>query len=504
MITVFRKNQRVLMLVVAVLTIVAFVWLYNPANPEELGANNVARIYGRTVTQPQIEREFKNFQLALAMGQMDLVSDLGGISPMGEEDAVPFIFNLFVIQHEAANLGIAPTVDQIAAGIMALPVFQTSGQFDRTKYATFLSEQLGPRGFTERQLESVLRDALVVERLKEIVGAPITVGPGELRDACRVFEQVDLAVLNFDVAGVEVPVPTEEDVEGYFTRNQATLVRPETRRIDYVSFALTPEESALTGKERTEARQKLANAAVAFVEKATEGNFATLAAENKLTLRSSPAFDKSGTVASASQVGGTSVDQVMAEIRPLARTAFLLGPEAPISDVVESGDVFYVVRLVETTPEAPLTLEEARPQILERLAEINRDQAVREAGEAKVAAIRTDLAAGKSITDAAAATQVTVTTRNGVDPSSQTGDPENRRFALVAMNLQPGQVSNFDPTPSGGFAVFLASRTALADEEFARRSAEVRDQIARGKRDVLFATWLGAARDAANITMNQR
>ena len=32
MITILRKNQRVLMLIIAVLTIIAFIWLYNPAN----------------------------------------------------------------------------------------------------------------------------------------------------------------------------------------------------------------------------------------------------------------------------------------------------------------------------------------------------------------------------------------------------------------------------------------------------------------------------------------
>ena len=37
MITILRKNQRVLMLVIAVLTIIAFIWLYNPANYAELG-----------------------------------------------------------------------------------------------------------------------------------------------------------------------------------------------------------------------------------------------------------------------------------------------------------------------------------------------------------------------------------------------------------------------------------------------------------------------------------
>ena len=48
MITILRKNQRVLMLFIAVLTIIAFIWLYNPATRRSLGSDTVATIYGRT------------------------------------------------------------------------------------------------------------------------------------------------------------------------------------------------------------------------------------------------------------------------------------------------------------------------------------------------------------------------------------------------------------------------------------------------------------------------
>ena len=43
------------MLIVAILTIVAFIWLYNPANTRKLGTNTVATIYGRNLSQADIE-----------------------------------------------------------------------------------------------------------------------------------------------------------------------------------------------------------------------------------------------------------------------------------------------------------------------------------------------------------------------------------------------------------------------------------------------------------------
>ena len=80
MITILRKNQRVLMLIIAVLTIIAFIWLYNPATTQELGSNTVATMYGRKISQADVEREVKSFQLALALGQFRLLEDLGGMA----------------------------------------------------------------------------------------------------------------------------------------------------------------------------------------------------------------------------------------------------------------------------------------------------------------------------------------------------------------------------------------------------------------------------------------
>ena len=185
MINILRKNQRVLMLVIAVLTIIAFIWLYNPANTAELGANRVATIYGRTLSQADIEREVKSFQLALALGQFRLLENLGAMTQDENRALEQFIWHRLVMQHQAKELGIEPTDSQIAYQIKSLLALQTDGQFDSGKYKTFVLEQLGPRGFTELQLENLIRDALRFERVKAIVSAPVAVSEAEILDAAR-------------------------------------------------------------------------------------------------------------------------------------------------------------------------------------------------------------------------------------------------------------------------------------------------------------------------------
>ena len=131
MIHIFRKNQRVMMLVVAILTIIAFIWLYNPdTKSRNVGPDSVGKIYGRNLTQADIDREIRNYGLALTMGQLDLISSLGGTAENENVALSEFIWNLQVLQHQAKELGVHPTDMQVADRIKTLPVFSTDGQFD--------------------------------------------------------------------------------------------------------------------------------------------------------------------------------------------------------------------------------------------------------------------------------------------------------------------------------------------------------------------------------------
>ena len=295
MITILRQNQRVLMLVVAILTIFAFIWLYNPAETHKLGSNAVANIYGRKVSQADIEREVKNYQLALALGQFSLLDNLGGMATNENQALDEFIWNLFVLHHEAKELGIEPTDSQIADRIKAIRVFQTGGQFDPVKYKTFVLEQLGPRGFTEMNLENVIRDALSVERIKTIVASPTGVSDAEFQETARVLQKFDAQVVRFPLASVvSEAVVTEEEVKDFHRQYGPALSMPETRSVEYVKFALAGDGKPLEGRQKVEALQKLADAATAFAEQALKTSFEKAASAGGLTVQKSPEFERSG------------------------------------------------------------------------------------------------------------------------------------------------------------------------------------------------------------------
>lgn len=502
MINLLRKNQRSLMLIVAILTIVAFIFLYNTATLDKLSTVRDPKIYGQSLNPSAIDRQVKNYQLTLALGQYDLLSKLGGATMDRSQALEAFVWNLLVLQHEARAMGVQPTDDQVADRIKTIPVFQTSGQFDPTKYAAFVRDQLAPRGFTERQLEEVIRDSLRVERISRIVEAPAAVSDAEMRAAARILQPVTATVVLFDAtaakAGVTVP---DADVASYYEKNLSNLNTEETRAVRYVAFEL-PAGSNLDGKAKVDALQKLADAASKFVESlpGQAGGFEAAAKTAGLTVRESPDFNRAGTI-QGTQAGDDSAKQLAPTIASLAPAAFLLQGQGTVSDVIQVGDAFYVVEISKVTPQRPLTLAEATPQIRERLLEVATGNAIAAIAGEKITKVREALAAGKTIEDAAAAAGLQTRVLDNVVPVDEKATPEQRTFIFPTVSLREGELSNAMPDAGGGFAVFLKSRAPLDEKIFEERKTEILDGLLDNKRNLLFAEWLRVSRDAANITV---
>lgn len=499
MITTIRKNQRVLMLIVAILTIIAFAWLYDPsAGSRNMGPNSVADVYGRSLTQADIDRQVKTYSLGLALQQFELIGELGGMNGDENQAVSEFVFNLLVLQYEAKALGVVPTDGQVADRVKTLSVFQTGGQFDPRKYGSFIQEQLGPKGFSELQLEGVIRDALALEQIKNIVTAAVSVSPSEVVEASRVFQKVNAQALRFPVkpAGVEITV-TDEEVQGFFKRNEQSLFAPETRSFEFVEFSPLAGSEKAEGRARIEAQQKQADAATDFVDALVGKDFAAAASAAGLTVSTSPEFDRDG----GAKPGGVALDEAL---KPLVAPAFLLTEETPVSDVLQAGDRFYVIKLSKADPRRALTLEEVRPLATTQIQAFKAAQTNRTEAETTLNAIRKAIAGGETFAAAATAVGREVETFADLDLAAEDLTPAQQQVARATMLLNPGGLSGLLPAPDGGFAVFLESRSALTKDDEERRGVELKSGVLEGKRRLLFMSWLAAARDKANISVGSR
>lgn len=497
MFTTIRKHQRWLMLVIAVLTIIAFAFLYNTTDMDRVGSNNVAEIYGRNVMQVDVERSVRNYQLALALGQTELLRELAGQAQTEDEAVNSFIWNLAVLQHEAGVLGVEPGTQAVVDRVKTLPVFQTGGQFDPLKYSSFVQEQLAPRGFTERQLESVIRDVLRLEGVRELVVSPAVVFETETAPMVERLAPADVQVIRFSATEEAKNVSvSEEELAKAFEDDRKNLQSPEKRSVRYVAFVLGAEEKDLKDKDRVQALQKIATATGDTAQALGDGGktLADVAAGAGLTVATTPLFSPDGAT------GGALADLDGEVVPAAARVAFRLPPGPGNFEIVQLGDEGYAIIEVADVQEArPLTFEEARADLSAQLIIKKSEAALRESAAKIIAGIREAMAAGKTFAEAAQEAGVKTEERKGLSVFSEDLVPEDRQLAMGVADMKPGTLSNFVPEPNGGFAAYLVGRSDPDPEKAAQRRPMIVKGALQGKEMMLFLQWLATARDASGL-----
>lgn len=499
MLTVIRKNQQVLMLVIAILTIVAFIWLYNPTDKfNKFGSNDVISIYGRLVQRAEIDHQVRGYRLALALGLTDFVRDLGGMGENEEASVSDFILNLFVIRNQAPALGIHPSDDAVANVIKGLPSLQTNGTFDPAKYATFIQDQLAPNGFTERQMEEIVRDSIRVKELRRVISSPVAIGEGQVREAARIYQPITAQVLRFerDAFGKNVTIPNEE-VAAFYSKNKDGLLSPESRDVTYVVFDLPEAQQKLTGKEKAAAQQKLADQAEGSMKiirgEIAKGSVFAKAAQQVKALHPEK-------VAGLQRDG--SVKNEESGVPPsVAAAAFRLQKTGELSDIIQDGDSFYVISVDGVNPVRQLELAEVSEKIITRLKEEKAVKLLADSATKSLNQIRSDMAAGKSFADAAKAAGVKTTALAGVIPSDQKNSQEQQALASATIGLKDGQLGSLQPAPWGAFAMYLEKRTPLTDAQWKEHQSALSKTILSNEQDLLYLDWLRSARVSAQIKM---
>lgn len=491
------------MLIIAILTIIAFAWLYNTTNFDKVGINDVARMYGKTITQADVERDVRNYRLAFALGQLELLQDLGGLNPDSSAAIGEFIWNLRVLQHECKALGIRPSDEQVVAAVRAIPAFRgENGAYDPTLFARFAETELGPRGFTEQQIFDLVRDSLSLSVLKKIVQSPVTVSPEEVAFTKRMLQPVTASYVLFDLNAFASKVnTTEEEIETFYNENKAHLTTPEYRSVSYVRFSLPEEARGKQGRERVEALQEMANKATAFLEQLAEGG-ATLEEKAKaagLDVTRTPEFTADGQIRVLEGLSPETLNLMRLDKPELVEIAFRLSEGAQNAEATQIGDDFYVVALERREAPRELTLAEARPQIEARLRMEHAQEALRKEAEETAVALREAVAGGKSFAVAAAERGLEVRTIRNASPQSQSLSPEESGVIATTQILEPGEIGGAYLTRWGGLIVYLDSREEGNAAEIAAEEKQIRESLLESKKQLVFAEWLRTAVEASGL-----
>jgi hypothetical protein len=124
---------------------------------------------------------------------------------------------------------------------------------------------------------------------------------------------------------------------------------------------------------------------------------------------------------------------------------------------------------------------------------------LREAATAGLDKVRATLAEGKTFAEAAKQAGLKPEKVSGLNLFDPEMDPSKRQLAAAAMELADGAVSDFTPSPDGGFAVYVAGRGDLTEEAAAKQKPTIENGLLEGKQMLLFAQWLATAREESDL-----
>src|SRR5207247_1291325 len=172
MMKLLRRHKDWLMIVIAILAIPFVFYFVQRPDYGAMGRGDVGQIYGRKLTQLEIDGNARLGGLAQALGMSDFWESFSLRLP-GNAGYGTFAVNLIVLRHEAQRLGLRPSASELADVVRSLPAFQGESGFDMNKFSNFVRAALGPMGLGEEHIEQLVQDELCLNEIKRILAAGI-------------------------------------------------------------------------------------------------------------------------------------------------------------------------------------------------------------------------------------------------------------------------------------------------------------------------------------------
>lgn len=309
MLETIRKHHYILMLFIAILVCVAFVFFNdagsgNSRNPD---SKPLATVDG----QPYFRTELAQIdsQRPMLMSLLDpknqmaqftdplafYVNTLAGNPRFGRPaigqrygftrgDTInmDFCMNVATLRAEAKKLGIEVDREDLQKFVQTISGFQTNGQFDSSLYEAYLNNgAFGDRAGTERRLYTTLRDVVLFQRINKLIGGVYTPSPAEV-DAgyARNKQKITAAYAVVEKAKQTPPAPTDEAISKFYDEAKAKfeahaadpttpaadplVLSEEKRTLNYVAITLpvapaplpTPQPEDTTGLPEDQKKAK--------------------------------------------------------------------------------------------------------------------------------------------------------------------------------------------------------------------------------------------------------
>jgi len=576
-----RRHKDWLMIVIAILAIPFIFYFVRTPDYGAMKQGDLGQIYGRQLSQLEIDANARLGGLAQALGMSDFWETLSLRQP-GNGGYGTFAVDLIILRHEAERLGLRPSGAEIADVVRKLPVFQGESGFDITKFSDFVRNGLGPMGLGEEHIEQLARDEICLNEIKELLGAGVTISKDELDENFRRgYDKFFVSVIRFRSTDFENDITIkDEDVQKYYDAHKSELKTDEKRKVEFVRLGLADEpaeytnlpgplsrpayssaftdrfiqsliaayaatssfvgsdvtaqlrneQKTLTGTERIEALQKLADRATDFTQALLEkdADFRQAAAKFQLPVNETGEFT------------AAAPDSKLKADPQLSAAAFKLSAQEPNSDPVQVADGFYILHLVGVTETRPLTMEEAKPKIVDaikksrtrelmsskgpELANQLREAAKSSAGSDLQAAIQKAGVKAEKLPPFSLFEEETTKSQDNEtnqskepkseqvsqgkepknEPPSQSKEPKNEPPDLPMIKqavafLNAGEISDFVPSAENGFIAILEKRELSDDPNAGEKKAAFEKKLLDNKQRIVLYEWLHDRQQAAGL-----
>src|ERR1700730_425825 len=501
MMTLLRKRRQWLFGVILVLAL-PFIFYFTKSDLSAMRSDQFARIYDRNVSIVEYRRDARLCDLARQLGMLNFVQDLAMAAQSREDLYTQFTLNLIILQHEMARLGIRPSSKEIIDEVRNLPAFRGAAGFDPQKYDEFTQNFLSPNGFTDSQIEELVGDQIALNKIRELVGAGVSISEAESKAIFdQMYGQITVSVARLRLAdfGKDLKI-SDDDVRKYYDAHKADLKTEEKRKVEFVTLVLTDEQKKLAGKERVDVLQKLADRANDFTQGLLEkgAEFKKVAEKFQLAVRETGEFT------------AAAPDAQLKTDPQLTAAAFQLKPEEPISDAIQVGDGFYISHLTGVAEPRPLSIEEAKPKIVDAIKTARSRELLSNKGTQAAYALRESIKSGTPLPAALEKANLkaeklppfSVADDVDVKPEAKKAEPESSDLPTIKRmvgDLNTGDVSEFYPSNDGGWLAIVEKRVPPDPEKGRQSKATFDERYLGNKRRIAFYEWLRERQHEAGL-----
>lgn len=497
---IHRHGKWVFSILLFIILVAFVLWDYAGTVRRDRQESTI-KVYGRRISPRDLDlaQRLTMLNLTLMSGQEMRMNDRARTLVQRQT------LQRMALAEKARRMGLSVEDDEVVREVQRW--FTKDGQFNQAAYSQFLSDALGPRRLTEADFEGMVRQDILLRKLLRLVGSTAKVTDAQVADFAReLLQRLTVAVCRFNAADELAAVkPSDADLMRFYKDKPDLFRTPDRVRVAYVAFPVDPAKVTVTDQDLQEAyeanrsifttpdgkvkpfkevadvlrhevpRRKAMQQALA---QATEFTVRLVAEPGKAT----PSFQELAREKglAVKETGFFSANEPVPGILTpeFAAAAQRLGEDNPVSDPLPGDNAVHVLRLLERQPSVLPPFEKVRDAVRNACATDMALRLAREAGSRKRGEVLALLQGGKTFEQALAELKL----KPALPPAftqaeAPPRDPMETAIRHVAGTLPAGTVSEFVPTPTGGFFVGMLSRQEPKPDDVTRLIPQVRQVL---------------------------